>query len=88
MKSLLKAETPITTYLSACKILLESEYSTTVVEKVKRELATTKKDGWSNALNGNTELLDIVRRCRLENPYGSHILHWAQTPLWSQNKYC
>ena len=64
MKSLLKAETPITTCLSACKILLESEYSTTVVEKVKRELATTKKDGWSNALNGNTELLDIVRRSR------------------------
>ena len=59
-----KDEAPVTTHLSACKLLLESDYSSAVVEKVKHELAAKTKDVWSNALNDNTELLDIVRRCK------------------------
>lgn len=64
ISNVLKDETPVTTYLSACKLLLKSQYSRRVMEKVKHELASKKKDDWSNALNVNTELLDIVRICR------------------------
>lgn len=64
ISNVLKDEAPVTTHLSACKLLLESDYSRAVVEKVKHELAAKTKDVWSNALNDNTELLDIVRRCK------------------------
>ena len=54
----------ITSHLKACKLLLESEYSRSVMEKVKYELTSKKKDDWFKALNDNTELLDIVRKCK------------------------
>lgn len=57
-------EIVVTSHLKACNFLLESEYSRAVVEKVKHELASKKKDDWSNALSCNTELLDIVRKCK------------------------
>lgn len=92
-----KGDAPVTTYLSACKLLLESDYSRAVVEKVKHELAAKTKDVWSNALNDNTELLDIVRRCKelegqsleeLSNNFADAFKEYVKLAMSAENVDC
>ena len=92
-----KDEAPVTTHLSACKLLLESDYSRAVVEKVKHELAAKTKDVWSNALNDNTELLDIVRRCKelegqsleeLSNNFADAFKEYVKLAMSAENADC
>ena len=94
-----KDEAPVTTHLSACKLLLESDYSRAVVKKVKHELSAKTKDAWSNALNGNTdiELLDIVRRCKkidgrpleeLSNNFADAFKEYVKSAMSVENADC
>lgn len=92
-----KGDAPVTTYLSACKLLLESDYSRAVVEKVKHELAAKTKDVWSNALNDNTELLDIVQRCKelegqpleeLSNNFADAFKEYVKSAMSAENADC
>lgn len=92
-----KDEAPVTTHLSACKLLLESDYSRAVVEKVKHDLAAKTKDVWSNALNDNTELLDIVRRCKelegqpleeLSNNFADAFKEYVKSAMSAENADC
>jgi len=92
-----KDEAPVTTHLSACKLLLESDYSRAVVEKVKHELAVKTKDVWSSALNGNTELLDIVQRCKelegqpleeLSNNFADAFKEYVKSAMSAENADC
>lgn len=92
-----KGDAPVTTHLSACKLLLESDYSRAVVEKVKHELAAKTKDVWSNALNDNTELLDIVRRCKeleglsleeLSNNFADAFKEYVKLAMSAENVDC
>lgn len=97
ISNVLKDETPVTTCLSACKLLLESKYSRDVVEKVKQELALKKKDDWSNALNDNTELLNIVRICRglnespleeLSNDFADAFKEYVKSTMSAEKANC
>lgn len=90
-------EVSITIYLSACKILLKSNYSRAVLEKVKYELATKTKDVWSNALNCNNELLDIVQRCKelkgqpleeLSNNFADAFKEYVKSAMSAENADC
>ncbi len=92
-----KGDAPVITYLSACKLLLESDYSRAVVEKVKHELAAKTKDVWSNALNDNTELLDIVQRCKelegqpleeLSNNFADAFKEYVKSAMSAENADC
>lgn len=84
----------ITSHLKACKLLLESEYSRSVMEKVKYELTSKKKDDWFKALNDNTELLDIVRKCKelnerpleeLSNNFADAFKEYVKSTMGAEN---
>lgn len=83
-------EAVITSRLKACSLLLKSEYSNKIVKKVEKELAEKNKEEWANALNGNTELLNIVRKCRkidgkpldeLGNDYAEAFIQFLKTKI-------
>ena len=94
---LLYDEVVITNCLKACNFLLESKYSRDVVEKVKLELATKKKDDWSKALNDNTELLNVVRKCKelnvlpieeLSNDFADAFRDYLKLVMSTENATC
>ena len=83
-------EAVITSRLKACSLLLESEYSKKIVKKVEKELAEKNKEEWANALNDNTELLNIARKCRkidgkpldeLRNDYAEAFIQFAKAQM-------
>ena len=78
----------MTNHIQACKMLLESEYSTDVVDVVKRELETKKKDEWLTALEQDSLILDVVRKCseitnqsldELTNDYADGIVEYIKS---------
>ncbi|MBR6123169.1 hypothetical protein IKQ19_06180 [Candidatus Saccharibacteria bacterium] len=84
----------LTNRLQACKMLLESEYSTEVVEVVKKELAVKKKDVWLTALEQGALLLDVVRKCHeitnhsldeLTNDYADGFVEYVKSK-WNDEK--
>lgn len=83
-------EVVVTSRLKACSLLLESENFKTIVKKVEKELAEKNKEEWAKALNDNTELLNIARKCRkidgkpldeLNNDYAEAFIQFAKAQM-------
>lgn len=83
-------EAVVTSRLKACSLLLESENFKTIVKKVEKELAEKNKEEWAKALNDNTELLNIARKCRkidgkpldeLRNDYAEAFIQFAKAQM-------